>query len=208
MQGYFITVDGIDGAGKSTQLDFMRDLLERAGKRVIQTREPGGVALGEKIRALLLDQRAEMAADTELLLVFAARAEHLERIIRPAIARGDWVLCDRFTDATYAYQGGGRGIPAQRIAILEEWVQAALRPDLTLLFDIPVEDGMRRAGRRGEQRNRFEIENLAFFEQVRNTYLQMAQLTPERYRVIDAGRTLEEVQADVAAILNTLLQVV
>lgn len=205
MQGYFITVDGIDGAGKSTQLDFMRDLLERAGKRVIQTREPGGVALGEKIRALLLDQRAEMAADTELLLVFAARAEHLERIIRPALARGDWVLCDRFTDATYAYQGGGRGIPAQRIAVLEQWVQGSLRPDLTLLFDIAVEEGMRRAGRRG-QRNRFEIEDLAFFEQVRNAYLQLAQLTPERYRIIDASRTLEQVQTDVTAVLNNLLQ--
>ena len=150
MPGKFITVEGGEGAGKTTQLAFMREYLEQTGRPVVLTREPGGTALGEEIRALLLGHRHDgMALTTETLLMFAARAEHLERVIRPALAAGRWVLCDRFTDATYAYQGGGRGLSLERIAILENWVQGDLRPDLTLLFDLPVAAGLARAGRRG-----------------------------------------------------------
>jgi dTMP kinase len=206
MNGYFITVDGIDGAGKTTQIEFICELLERTGRRVVQTREPGGVALGERIRSLVLEQREQtMSADTELLLIFAARAEHLERVIRPALARGDWIVCDRFTDATYAYQGGGRHISSERIALLEDWVQGTLRPDLTLLFDLPVEQSMRRVDRRG-QHNRFDSETLAFFERVRATYLQRARAAPQRYRIIDASRSLSDVQAEVRDIVHTLLE--
>lgn len=207
MGGFFITVDGIDGAGKTSQLDFIQQQLEQAGKRVIRTREPGGgIQLGEEIRHLLLQHRGEgMSADAELLLVFAARAEHLQQLICPALEQGQWVLCDRFTDATYAYQGGGRGIAMERIAILEDWVQGLLRPDLTLLFDIPVELGMQRANRRG-QRNRLDSESLAFFERARATYLQRAQAEPQRYRIIDASRSYEQVQSDVALILKNLLE--
>lgn len=160
--GQFITVEGGEGAGKTTQLAFMREYLEQTGRRVVLTREPGGTPLGEEIRALLLGHRHDgMALATETLLMFAARAEHLERVIRPALAAGHWVLCDRFTDATYAYQGGGRGLPPERIAILEDWAQGALRPDLTLVFDVPVAVGLERAGRRSAA-DRFEREETAF----------------------------------------------
>jgi dTMP kinase len=200
-----VTVEGVEGAGKSSNLAFVRSLLEAAGKTVVYTREPGGTPLGEEIRALLLGHRDDgMAGDTELLLVFAARAEHVHRKIAPALARGDWVLCDRFTDATYAYQGGGRGVSRERIAAIERWVQADLRPDLTLLLDVPVLVGLERAGRRAAL-DRFEQENAAFHERVRAAYLEIAGREPERVRVIDAARSLPEIQQGIAAILDELL---
>ena len=178
MRGKFITLEGIEGAGKSSQRVFIQEFLQRAGKTVLLTREPGGTALGEKIRALLLDHRnKEMASDTELLLMFAARAQHLAQVICPALARGDWVLCDRFTDATYAYQGGGRGISSARIAAMETWVQGELRPDLTLLLDVTEDIGLQRAGQRSTP-DRFERERVEFFARVRGAYLEMAKTTP------------------------------
>ena len=204
--GCFVTVEGGEGAGKTTQLAFMRAYLEQAGCRVTLTREPGGTPLGEDIRALLLGHRHDgMALATETLLMFAARAEHLERVIRPALTAGHWVLCDRFTDATYAYQGGGRGLPPERIAILEDWTQGELRPDLTLVFDLPVEMGLERAGRRGEA-DRFEREETAFFERIRAVYLDRARRNPDRYRIVDAGRPVETVRAEVETILATWLE--
>ena len=205
MNGRLITLEGIEGAGKTTQLGRMRDFLEASGKPVVLTREPGGTRLGEEIRALLLGQRTEgMGMDTELLLMFAARAEHIHQVINPALARGQWVLCDRFTDASYAYQGGGRGIPEQRIAALENWVQKDLRPHLTLLLDLPVEQGLARAGRRGTA-DRFERETIAFFERIRQAYLELAQQNPQRYRVINAERSVAAVWKDIAYILQGIL---
>ncbi len=206
MAGKLITVEGGEGAGKTTQLAFMRDYLERAGHRVVLTREPGGTALGEEIRALLLGHRHDgMTPATETLLIFAARAEHLERIIRPALAAGHWVLCDRFTDATYAYQGGGRGLPPERIAVLENWVQSDLRPDLTLLFDLPVAVGLARAGRRGAA-DRFEREEWAFFERVRAAYRERARRKPDRYRIVAADRPVAAVRAEVETLLAAWLE--
>ena len=206
MSGQFITVEGGEGAGKTTQLAFMREYLEQTGRRVVLTREPGGTPLGEEIRALLLGHRHDgMALATETLLMFAARAEHLERVIRPALAAGHWVLCDRFTDATYAYQGGGRGLSPERIAILEDWTQDALRPDLTLVFDAPVAVGLERAGRRGAA-DRFEREETAFFERIRAVYLDRARQNPDRYRIVDADRPVETVRAEVEALLAGWLE--
>jgi dTMP kinase len=206
MSGRFITLEGGEGVGKSSNLEFIRRHLEAAGKTVIVTREPGGTPLGEQVRALLLDHRHDgMSADAELLLMFAARAEHLAQVIRPALAAGKWVLCDRFTDATYAYQGGGRGIAAERIAALETWVQGDLRPDLTLLLDAPVAVGMGRAGRRAANADRFEREQTAFFEQVRHTYLELAKRCAKRYRIIDASQTLNAVQDQLRRELDTFL---
>ena len=210
-RGRFVTLEGIEGAGKSGALAHLRGVLAAAGIGAVATREPGGTALGEALRALLLDHRNGMEADTELLLVFAARAEHLARVIRPALAAGRWVLCDRFTDSTYAYQGGGRGVPAERIAALEEWVQGPLRPDLTLLLDVPPELGLARArGREGgaegaSARDRFEREDLAFFARVREAYLARARAEPARFRVIDAARPWEEVRAALEEALAPLL---
>ena len=187
MTGYFITVEGGEGVGKSSNLAFIEAYLRNAGKDVVMTREPGGTHLGEKIRELLLDAaQASMAVDTELLLMFAARAQHLAEVIKPALADGKWVVCDRFTDATYAYQGGGRGVDGQRIAQLEQWVQGNLRPDLTLLLDLPVQQGLHRAGQRSEP-DRFEREQHSFFERVRETYLIRARQESNRFRVIDAA---------------------
>lgn len=206
MAGKLITVEGGEGAGKTTQLAFMRDYLERAGYRVVLTREPGGTALGEEIRALLLGHRHDgMALSTETLLMFAARAEHLERVIRPALTAGHWVLCDRFTDATYAYQGGGRGLSPERVAILENWVQGDLRPDLTLLFDLPVAVGLARAGRRGAA-DRFEREEWAFFERVRAAYRERAGRNPDRYRIVAADRPVAAVRAEVETLLVAWLE--
>jgi dTMP kinase len=206
MAGRFITLEGGEGVGKSSNLDFIRRHLEAAGKSVIVTREPGGTPLGEEIRALLLGHRdGGMHSDSELLLMFAARAEHLAEVIRPALAVGSWVLCDRFTDATYAYQGGGRGIDAGRIAAMESWVQGPLRPDLTLLFDAPVAIGLARAGRRGGA-DRFEGEQADFFERVRHAYLQRAERSPARYRVIDAAQSLEAVQQQLRDVLDEFLK--
>ncbi len=201
----FITVEGIEGAGKSTCLNLIRDCIRQHGWPLEVTREPGGTELGEDLRELLLGHRHEgMADSTELLLMFAARAEHLHAKIIPALSSGSWVLCDRFTDATYAYQGYGRGIELERIAVLEQWVQRGRRPDLTLLMDLPVETGLERAGRRSEP-DRFERQTLAFFERVRNGYLSLARAEPERFRVIDASQSLREVSEQVSAVINAFL---
>ncbi len=205
MSGQFITVEGGEGAGKSTNLAFIKTLLEAAGKEVVMTREPGGTPLGEAIRGLLLDATQKgMASDTELLLMFAARAQHLNEVITPALAAGQWVLCDRFTDATYAYQGGGRGVSMARIAQLEQFVQGDLRPDLTLILDLPVAQGMQRAGARSTP-DRFEQEQHAFFEKVRTTYLARAEQQPRRYRVINAGLGLDAVQQQIEQQLTAYL---
>ncbi|MCU7917363.1 MAG: dTMP kinase [Candidatus Thiodiazotropha sp. (ex Epidulcina cf. delphinae)] len=205
-QGHFITVEGGEGAGKSCNLAFIQTLLEAAGKRVLFTREPGGTPLGEAIRELLLGHKhTGMADDTELLLMFAARAEHLQRKILPALEQGAWVLCDRFTDASFAYQGAGRGIADDRIALLERFVQGELRPDLTLLLDLPVEIGMERAGNRS-QPDRFEREEVSFFEKVREGYLRIAAREPERVRVIDASPALEVVQQQIADVIQAYLE--
>ena len=203
--GRFITVEGSEGVGKSSNLDFIEALLREAGKAVVRTREPGGTELGETLRGILLDARQKaICDDAELLLMFAARAQHLAEVIRPALAAGKWVLCDRFTDATYAYQGGGRGIPFARIAVLEQWVQGDLRPDLTLLLDMPVEAGLARAGARSEP-DRFEQEQTAFFERVRRAYLERARQAPGRFRIIDASPPLPEVQAQIRKALEQFL---
>ena len=204
-QARFITVEGIEGAGKSTCLNLIQECIRQHGRPIEVTREPGGTALGEALRELLLDHRNEgMADSTELLLMFAARAEHLHAKIIPALTSGSWVLCDRFTDATYAYQGYGRGIELERIAALERWVQGGRRPDLTLLMDLPVETGLERAGRRSEP-DRFERQTLAFFERVRDGYLSLARAEPERFRVIDASRSLHDVSEQVIAAIHAFL---
>ena len=202
--GLFITLEGGEGAGKTTSLAFVRAVLEQAGKNVIRTREPGGTPLGEKIRELLLHGQDERQVDTELLLMFASRNEHLARVVRPALATGAVVICDRFTDATYAYQGAGRGAPDARIRLLEEWVQQGLRPDLTLLLDIPVEQGLARAGQRGAP-DRFEREQVDFFERVRYAYLAAAAREPQRIKIIDAAQDLPQVQRQLRAALGKLL---
>lgn len=206
MSGLFITLEGPEGAGKSTNRDYLASCLRAQGVEVLLTREPGGTPLAERIRGLLLEPSDEpMAADTELLLVFAARAQHLAQVIRPALERGAVVLCDRFTDATYAYQGGGRGLDVARIATLEQFVQGDLRPDLTLIFDLPVEIGLARAAARGRL-DRFEQEGRAFFQAVRQAYLQRAAAAPARYRLLDAAQPLAGVQADLDALLPELLE--
>ncbi|SFM19897.1 dTMP kinase [Marinobacter zhejiangensis] len=205
-RGQFITFEGSEGVGKSTQIALAADALRSAGVDVIVTREPGGTPMAEAIRELLLAPRDEAVHETtELLLMFAARAQHLYGRILPALERGSWVLCDRFTDATFAYQGAGRGVPEERIAALESLVQQAVRPDHVILLDAPVETGMARATRRGEL-DRFEREEVAFFERIRACYLERAQRSPERYHVVDAARPLAEVTASVAAILQSLRQ--
>ena len=204
--GRFITVEGIEGAGKSTNLDFVQGFLEGAGKQVLRTREPGGTPLGEEVRELLLSHREEGMEETaELLLMFGARAEHIGRRIRPALQRGEWVLCDRFTDATYAYQGGGRGLSREPIRQLEALVQSGLRPHLTLLLDLPVELGLDRAGRRSAP-DRFEREGGEFFKRVRDEYLRIAREQPQRVRVIDASRPLDEVQLQIRRVMEPFLK--
>lgn len=199
--GFFITLEGPEGAGKTTNRAFIAEHLEQQGHQVVLTREPGGTELAEKIRELLLAEHSEpVAVDTELLLMFAARAQHIQQLIRPALAAGKIVLCDRFTDATYAYQGGGRGIDEQRIAVLENFVQGDLRPDLTLLFDLPVNEGMARAKQRGRL-DRFEQEQQEFFEAVRQNYLARAEAEPMRFRVIAAQHALAQVQEQLIPIL-------
>ncbi|WP_089729929.1 dTMP kinase [Candidatus Thiosymbion oneisti] len=196
-KGKFITLEGIEGAGKTTQLAVVRRCLEEQGIAVLTTREPGGSPVGERIRTMLLDPGCKgMVAATEVLLLFAARAEHLAHKIRPALEQGTWVLCDRFTDATYAYQGGGRGVDPERIAMLEAYVQGSMRPDLTLLFDLPVASGLARVGKRSAP-DRFESEAEGFFEGVRTRYLAIARSHPQRVRLIDAGLPVEQVSAQV-----------
>jgi len=206
VSGLFVTLEGPEGAGKTTNREYLAERLRERGVEVQLTREPGGTPLAERIRDLLLAPSDEpMAVDTELLLMFAARAQHIAQVIRPALARGAVVLCDRFTDATYAYQGGGRGLPESRIAELERFVQGDLRPDLTLVFDLPVEVGLARAAARGRL-DRFEQEGREFFEAVRQTYLRRAADEPRRYHVLDAAQPLARVQADIEALLPNLLE--
>ena len=205
MQGSFITIEGGEGAGKSTMMDRLAGWLEDHGHSVVRTREPGGTALAEKIRAIVLsDQHAELCSLTELLLVFASRAQHLEELIRPALDRGDTVLCDRFTDATWAYQGGGRQMSADWIASLENMVHGDLQPDLTLLLDLTVEQGMKRVSRRGEA-DRIEQESLKFFERVRQAYLTRAESMTDRFEVIDASLNIDLVWSQIESILERRL---
>ncbi|CAM3432494.1 MULTISPECIES: dTMP kinase [Halomonas] len=202
-RGRFITLEGGEGVGKSTNVGFVAECLETQGLEVVRTREPGGTERGEAMRALLLDPAPlePLHVDAELLLMFAARAQHLAEKILPALARGAWVVCDRFTDATFAYQGGGRGIPVERIAVLEAFVQQGLAPDLTLLLDMPEAAAKQRLESRlrdrSEQRDRFEQEHVNFFQAVRSAYLARAEQAPERFAVIDAQHTLENVQAQI-----------
>ncbi len=205
MHGKFITVEGIDGAGKSTHLSCLAEFVKAKGIKIVVTREPGGTPLGEKLRALLLDKDQSMNLETEALLMFAARREHLDKVINPALARGDWVLCDRFTDATFAYQGSGRGADWDRLRALEAWVQGPVQPDLTLLFDVAPEVGRARASSI-KPPDRFEQERDDFFGRVREGYLRRARENPQRVRVIDAGRSLAEIQRELKAIVEPLCQ--
>lgn len=196
-RGQFITFEGTEGVGKSTQLANAADALKGLGVDVVVTREPGGTPMAESIRELLLAPRDESVDETtELLLMFAARAQHLNTRILPALERGQWVLCDRFTDATFAYQGGGRGVSSERIAMLESLVQGDVRPDHVILLDAPVETGMKRARSRGDL-DRFEQEAVSFFQRIRDTYLDRARAAPERYSVVDAAASLEQVTASI-----------
>lgn len=200
----FVTLEGVEGAGKSTQIPYIRALLEASGITVHCTREPGGTELAEAIRGLLLDPGYSVGIEEELLLMFAARASHLRESIVPAIGRGEWVLCDRFTDASFAYQGGGRGVDQAVIASLEQFVQKDTRPDHCLLFDLPVEQGLARAKSRGEQ-DRFELEEVAFFERIRAAYLQRAAAMPDRYSVIDASKPIDEVKMQIEHVISDLV---
>jgi dTMP kinase len=190
-RGKFITFEGIDGAGKSTHIDAAIDLLRSRGLDVVSSREPGGTPLGENLRELLL--REPMHPETETLLMFAARREHIARVIEPALARGDWVVCDRFTDASYAYQGGGRGLDAAKIEILERWVHEKLQPDLTFLFDLPLEIAERRIRAQGREADRFERERVDFHSRVRQAYLARASMS-RRFRVLDASLPCDEIK--------------
>lgn len=200
--GIFITIEGVEGVGKSTNIETAKTFLEKRNIEFLVTREPGGTELAEKIRELLLQEHKEpMAELTELLLVFSARAQHLEQVIKPALASGVCVICDRFTDATYAYQGGGRGLSQEVIAELETLVQGELRPDLTIILDLDPKIGLQRAANRGEL-DRFEKEKLTFFKDVRSTYLELASNNPQRYEVLDAAKSMDEVASDLTAVLE------
>lgn len=202
MRGKFITLEGIDGAGKSTHLAWLLDHLKRQGREVVATREPGGTTLGEKLRALLLSD--PMHLETESLLMFAARREHLEKLIFPALQQGKWVVSDRFTDASYAYQGGGRGLAVEKIGILEKWVQADFQPDLTIVFDLSTEMARQRLAKTGNTLDRFEQEAGDFFERVREAYLQRAKDSPARIRIVDSGQSIERIHAILEDIVSTI----
>lgn len=201
--GRFITLEGMDGAGKTTHLDWLRRQLVNRGRPLIVTREPGGTPLGEALRKLLLDNHEPRHPDTEALLMFAARREHIATVIAPALATGKWVLCDRFTDATYAYQAGGSGMDWDRVAALESWVHGDLQPDLTLYFDLEPELGRART-RQARAPDRFEREQLDFYRRVRTAYLRRAREHPDRIRVIDAAQTISEVQTELERIILTI----
>ncbi len=208
--GRFITLEGGEGVGKSSNIAFVNsylaEKLKQANIELVVTREPGGTPFAEEIRQLFIEPRDEQVHEkTELLLVFAARAQHLAELIEPSLSKGDWVLSDRFTDATYAYQGGGRGLSLDNIALLESLVQEQRQPDLTLLLDVPVAVGMSRASERGEL-DRIEKEKFSFFEDVRAAYLARAESAPNRFRVVDASQSLEDVQKDIAKILDAFLE--
>ncbi len=204
MRPRFITFEGIDGAGKSTHVPWVADRLRARGIDVVTTREPGGAALSERLRELILHEK--MPFDTEALLIFAARLVHLQGVVRPALAAERWVLCDRFTDSTYAYQGGGRGMPAERIAILEAWTHGNLQPDRTYLFDLPADEAERRRGA-VRPADRFEMEDLGFFERVRAAYLDRCRNDPRRFLLIDGRQSIDDIHAlldeDIATICST-----
>ncbi len=203
--GKFITVEGIEGVGKSTNVVFLREAIEKRGIEVLTTREPGGTPMAERIREMLIEHGDEPVPDiTELLLMFASRSLHVNNVIQPALAAGTWVICDRFTDASRAYQGGGRGFPQRDINRLAEWVHGDLRPDLTILLDAPVATGMHRAGRRGSP-DRIEIERADFFERVRECYLSLAEADPERFVVVDASVDMDTVRASIASIVDRII---
>ena len=205
MRGRFITIEGTEGVGKTTNIEYIKQWLDTNHISFVSTREPGGTPLAEEIRELLLANREEkVCSKAELLMMFAGRAQHIDQVIEPQVAGGNWVLCDRFTDATYAYQGAGREMGNELIASLETMVHASMRPDLTLVLDVPVELGLERAGKRSEP-DRFELEKTDFFNRVRNAYLSMAQQNPQRYKIIDASKTLEFVQQQIAYTLNNFL---
>jgi dTMP kinase len=201
-RGKFITLEGVDGAGKSTHVTWLVEQLRTLGVPVVQTREPGGTPLAEKLRALLLHDT--MRLDTETLLMFAGRCEHVHTIIEPALAAGQWVVCDRFSDATYAYQGGGRGLAAEQIAVLEQWVHAHLQPDRTWLFDVPLAVARERLAR-SRDLDRFEREGDAFFERTRTAYHARAAQSPQRFRVIDSSRPIEQVRLELTDDLRSLV---
>lgn len=201
MRGKFITLEGMDGAGKSTHIPDIIKLLELKGVEVISTREPGGTLLGEQLRTLLLNEA--MHPETETLLMFAARREHISQIIQPALARGAWVLSDRFTDATYAYQSGGRGVLANKVIELEAWVQGDLQPDLTLLFDVPVEVSVARLAS-ARAPDKFERESAEFFTKIRNAYLDRANKNPNRFCMINSNQALDDVKVEVKNVISTL----
>ena len=204
-RGRFISLEGIDGAGKSTHAAWLQDALRARGQTVVATREPGGTPLGESLRGLLLEH--PMTHDTEALLMFAARREHVDLVIAPALARGDWVVCDRFTDATFAYQGGGHGVPRERIAELERFLPANCRPDVTILFDVPLavsRERLERSRAKGRDLDKFEREELSFFGRVRHVYLERAAQEPARFRVVNSARPMAEVRADLARLVEAL----
>ncbi|MEY2631965.1 MAG: hypothetical protein RIR00_619 [Pseudomonadota bacterium] len=203
MKGRFITFEGIDGAGKSTHVQGVAEWLQAQGKQVVSTREPGGTPLGEQLRALLLQQ--DMHLETESLLMFAARREHLAQVIEPALARGDWVVCDRFSDASFAYQGGGRGLDRHKLQILEHWVHAERQPDLTLLFDLPCDIARQRIALATRHLDRFEQERAQFHDRVRHAYLERAAQQPARIRTIDADQTPDAIAAQLRQLLTPLL---
>ncbi len=203
--GKFITVEGIEGVGKSTNVAFLREAIEKRGIDVLTTREPGGTPMAERIREMLIEHGDEPVPDiTELLLMFASRSLHVNNVIQPALAAGTWVICDRFTDASRAYQGGGRGFPQMDINRLAEWVHGDLRPNLTILLDAPVATGMNRAGRRGSP-DRIEIERVDFFERVRECYLSLAEAEPERFVVVDASVDMDTVRASIESIVDRII---
>jgi dTMP kinase len=199
----FITLEGIDGAGKSTHLDWLAETIRHAGHQVVVTREPGGTPLGEMLRDILLGQ--PMDIETEALLMFASRREHLAKVILPALHEGKWVISDRFTDASFAYQGGGRGLAESRLEVLESWVHQGFQPDMTLLFDVPLEVSHERLSL-NTSLDRFEREKLEFFDRVRQAYLQRARKYPERIRVVDSSRSIPVIQAELGTLLAPLLQ--
>ncbi|UCV13341.1 dTMP kinase [Quatrionicoccus australiensis] len=201
MKGKFITFEGIDGAGKSSHVEWLAEWLRAQGKTVQVTREPGGTELGEKLRTLLLND--PMHLETETLLMFAARREHLAQLIEPALARGEWVICDRFSDATYAYQGGGRGLDRSKFLILEHWVHEHVQPDLTLLFDLPLDVARERIALASRVLDRFEQERADFHERVRQAYIERAHANPSRIRVIDANHRLEDIRKTLEQIVTT-----
>lgn len=201
MSGKFITLEGVDGAGKSTHLVWLVNHLRAQGRTVVQTREPGGTPLGEKLRELLLHE--SMHLETEALLMFAARREHLELVIKPAVARGDWVVCDRFTDASFAYQGGGRGLSVEKLAQLENWVQGDFQPDLTLLFDLPIDIAAQRMAGAARQLDRFEQEQADFHERVRAAYLTRAAQMPARVKVIDSRQTCIQIEEQLEILFSS-----